>query len=91
MDGGIMNKIFIVKLTQDNAEILEATPLNKEYNGRVMVKILKTGFIYYERTDNIGTTREDAEKILFQKISHLCACAAAITKRVMMLNYEKPV
>ena len=63
-----MNKLFIVKLTQDNAEIIEAIPLNKEYNGLMMVKILKTGFIYYERIDNIGMTKEDAEKVMISVI-----------------------
>ena len=59
-----MKPIFIAKLTATKAEVLEAIPLNKECNGKIMVKILDTGFIYYEKVENITSTRDRAIEIL---------------------------
>ena len=71
MDEGIMKPMFIAKLTEDKAEVLEAIPLNKEYDGKTMVKVLKTGFIYYEKITNIASTRENALEILQCRVSNL--------------------
>lgn len=66
-----MKPIFIAKLTEDKAEVLEALPLNKESDGKIMVKILDTGFIYYEKVENIASTRDRALGILQNKIEIL--------------------
>jgi hypothetical protein len=71
MVGGIMKTIYIAKLTEDDAQVLEAVPLNEEHNRKRMVKILKTGFIYYEKTVNIGTTRAEAIQILQNRNNNL--------------------
>ena len=66
-----MKPMFVAKLTEDKAEVLEVIPLNKEHNGKTMVKVLKTGFIYYEKIENIASTRENALEILQSRVSNL--------------------
>ena len=73
-----MKTIFIAQLNQDEVKILEAIPLSKEWSGKRLVKIIDTGFIYYERGENIGNTKEEAEIILYTKIDHLCQQLAKI-------------
>ena len=62
-----MNKIFIASLNQDEAKVLEAIPLAKEWSGKRLVKIIDTNFIYYERIENIAATKEQAIEILKNK------------------------
>ena len=91
MDGGIMKPVFIVKITEDDAKVYEAIPMTKEYNGRIMVKVIGTDFTYYEKIENIAPTKDRAMEILFNKISHLCACYSGIFNKVLTITSEKPL
>ena len=73
--------IFIAKLNEDTAQILEAIPMSEIYNKKMMVKITKTNFIYYEKAVNIASTKEGAWEILKNRISNL-------TKQVKELGAE---
>lgn len=68
-----MKTIYIARLTEDDAQVLEAVPLNEEHNRKrfVIVKILKTGYIYYEKTVNIANTRAEAIQILQNRNNNL--------------------
>lgn len=63
--------IFIAKLNEDTAQILEAIPMSEIHDKKMMVKITKTNFIYYEKAVNIASTKEGAWEILKARISNL--------------------
>ena len=71
MDGGIMNKIYIAKLNEEKAEVLEGKIMAAPYNGKQMVKIFDTGLVYYEKIENIANTKLEAITILRNRLNNL--------------------
>jgi len=66
-----MKTIFIAKLNEDEAKVVEAVSLNDSHVGRRMVRNIEDGLIYYEKVANIAETKEGAIEILKNRTSNL--------------------
>ena len=66
-----MKTIFIAKLNEDEAKIVEAVSLNDSHAGRRMVRSIEDGLIYYEKVANIANTRDGAIEILRNRLANL--------------------